>query len=222
MLLAIDSATRKVGVALYDGTQVIHEAVWESKNYHTVELAPAVQNALQKAKLAPEDIEVIAIAIGPGSFTGLRIGASLAKGLAMAQHIPLIGVSTFEILSAAQPLVDEQLAVVLQAGRSRLAVGWYKNEDESWVAKPDPELLTAEEFSKKIRKPTLVCGELDDNLRKVLGRKRKNVRLASPANSLRRPAFLAEIGWARWQAGETSTPTELAPKYLQTGDNIPL
>lgn len=222
MLLAIDSATRKVGVALYDGTQVIHEAVWESKNYHTVELAPAVHTALQRAKLVPEDIEVIAIAIGPGSFTGLRIGASLAKGLAMAQHIPLIGVSTFEILSAAQPLVDEQLAVVLQAGRSRLAVGWYKNEDEAWVAKPDPELLTAEEFSKKIRKPTLVCGELDDNLRKVLGRKRKNVRLASPANSLRRPAFLAEIGWARWQAGETSTPAELAPKYLQTGDNIPL
>ncbi len=222
MLLAIDSATRKIGIALYDGVQVIHEAVWESKNYHTVELAPAVQTALQRAKLTPEDIEVIALTIGPGSYTGLRIGAALAKGFSMARHIPLVGILTFEVLAAAQPVVDKQLAVVLQAGRTRLAVGWYKQEDGRWAPGPDPDLLTPEEFSKKIRKPTLICGELDDYTRKVLGRKRKNVTLASPANSLRRPAYLAELGWERWQAGETTAPAELAPQYLQTGEKLPL
>lgn len=221
MLLAIDSATRKIGIALYDGVQVIHEAVWESKNYHTVELAPAVQTALKRARLTADDIEVIALTVGPGSYTGLRIGAALAKGLSLARHIPLIGIPTFAVLAAAQPVVEENLAVVLQAGRSRLAVGWYKNEEGVWQRGSDPDLLTAEEFSKKIRKPTLVCGELNDKLRKVLGRKRKNVSIASPANSLRRPAYLAELGWGRWQAGETDDPAKLAPYYLQTGEDIP-
>ena len=69
--------------------------------------------------------------------------------------------------------------------------------------------------------PTLVCGELDKETLKILNRKRKNVFIVSPASGLRRPAFLAEIAWARWQAGETDDPALLAPNYLQTGENIP-
>jgi tRNA threonylcarbamoyladenosine biosynthesis protein TsaB len=222
MLLAIDSATRKIGIALYDGAQVIHEAVWHSVNRHTVELTPAIKNALNRAGYTIADVEVIGLAIGPGSYTGLRIGVAVAKGLALARHIPLVGVSTFDILAASQAVTPEyQLAVVLEAGRSRLAIGWYKAGENGWEPDSDPDLLTAEEFSKKITKPTVVCGELDEETRKVLGRKRKNVEMVSPAQSLRRPSYLAEIAWARWQAGEMDDPATLAPFYLQTGEDIP-
>jgi tRNA threonylcarbamoyladenosine biosynthesis protein TsaB len=222
MLLAIDSATRKMGIALYDGVQVLHEAVWSSVNRHSVELAPAIASALDRAGYSVKKLKVIGLAIGPGSYTGLRIGAALAKGLALSQHIPLVGVSTFDILAAAWPVDPEkQLAVVLQAGRGRLAVGWHQAGESGWETAKDPELLTSEELSKKIRKPTLVCGELDEDVLAVLGRKRKNVEIATPAQNLRRPAYLAEIAWARWQAGDTDDPAVLAPVYLQTGENIP-
>jgi hypothetical protein len=76
------------------------------------------------------------------------------------------------------------------------------------------EVLTAAELSQRIHSPTLVCGELAEEERRLLARKRKNVILASPAGALRRPAFLAELGWQRWQAGAVDDPASLAPIYL--------
>jgi tRNA threonylcarbamoyladenosine biosynthesis protein TsaB len=222
MLLALDTATKKIGIALYDGVEILHEAVWQSPFHHTTELSPAILESLQRARISIDQVKAIGLTIGPGSYTGLRIGAAVAKGLAYARKLPLIGVSTFEVIAAGQPLLpDAKLAAVIEAGRSRLGVGWFKAGEETWEQDKDPDLLTAPELSKRIRSLTLVCGELDGDLRKLLGRKRKNVVLASPAASLRRPAYLAELAWDRWQAGEIDDPAVLSPVYLQTGANIP-
>lgn len=222
MLLAIDTATRKIGIALYDGVQVLHESVWQSPYRHTVELTPAINQALVGAGLKITDLEVIGMTIGPGSYTGLRIGTAVAKGLALSRGMDLVAVSTFQPLAAAFPPNPEwKMAVVLEAGRGRLAVGWYEVQDSTWQPADEPELFTPEELSKKIRVPTLVCGEMDQQLRKLLGRKHKNVILATPAQSLRRPAYLAELAWERWQQGDLSDPETVAPIYLQTTENIP-
>jgi len=222
MLLAIDTATRKIGIALYDGVQVLHEAVWQSPFRHTIELTPAIDQALAGTRLKVADLEVVALTIGPGSYTGLRIGAAVAKGLALSRRLDMVAVSTFEALSAAFPPEPElKMAVILEAGRGRLAVGWFEVQSGTWQPAEPAGLLTPEELSKKIRIPTLVCGEMDQELRKLLGRKHKNVILATPAQSLRRPAYLAELAWARWQAGEVSDPETVAPIYLQTNEHIP-
>ncbi|MBN2044948.1 MAG: tRNA (adenosine(37)-N6)-threonylcarbamoyltransferase complex dimerization subunit type 1 TsaB [Anaerolineales bacterium] len=222
MLLAIDTATSKIGIALFDGISVLHEAVWQSPYRHTTELAPAIDACLVRAECSIEDLKAVGLAIGPGSYTGLRIGVAVAKGMALARSLDLIAVSTFEILAAAfTPRPDLQLVAVLEAGRGRFSVGWYQAAKDEWHASSPPELHTPETLSKAIRTPTLVCGELDDSLRKILGRKHKNVILASPSANLRRPALLAELAWARWQAGETDDPETLAPVYLQTTQNIP-
>ena len=221
MLLALDTSTRTVGVALYDGVQVLSESVWNSKDYHTVELAPAVAETLSKSGVNIEDLQALVVALGPGSFTGLRIGLALAKGIALVRHLPLIGIPTLDVLAASQPLDDLQLAAVLRAGRGRLAVGWYKAENSAWHSSGDVEILTPEELTQRIQSPTLVCGELEEEERRLLGRKRKNVALASPAQSLRRPAFLAELGWRRWQQEDVDDPATLAPFYLHYNEPIP-
>jgi tRNA threonylcarbamoyladenosine biosynthesis protein TsaB len=222
MLLALDTATRKIGIALYDGVEILHEAVWQSPFHHTVELSPAIKESLARARIKIEDVGALGLTLGPGSYTGLRIGAAAAKGIAYARKLPLVAVSTFEVIAAGQPLEpDVQLAAVIEAGRSRLGVGWFQAGESNWEVSKEAELLTAEELSKKIRSRTVICGELDGELRKLLGRKRKNAILASPASSLRRPAYLAELAWERWQAGEIDDPATLAPIYLQTGENIP-
>ncbi|HSF81193.1 MAG TPA: tRNA (adenosine(37)-N6)-threonylcarbamoyltransferase complex dimerization subunit type 1 TsaB [Anaerolineales bacterium] len=221
MLLALDTSTRSIGLALYDGVQVLCESIWNSKDYHTVELAPEVMNALDKAGVKVSDLTALAVAIGPGSFTGLRIGLAFAKGLALAQRLPLVGVGTMDILAACQPVQEIPLAVVLQAGRGRLAVGWYQAVDNDWHPQGEPEILAAEELHDRINKPTLVCGELSEPEQRLLSRKRVNVLLASPARSVRRPAVLAEIGWMRWQAGQSDPADALAPIYLHTHEAIP-
>ena len=221
MLLALDTSTRVLGIALYDGTQVLGETVWLSRDRHTVELAPAVDEILKRSGVLQADLKAVGVAIGPGSFTGLRIGLALAKGLALVHHLALIGVSTLDILAIAQPVQSFPMAVVLRAGRGRLAVGWYQVENTVWKFTGQLEVLTLEVFHRRITQPTLVCGELTENERRILARKHKNVLLASPAQSVRRPSFLAELAWQRWQSGQVDDPTILAPIYLHLNAPLP-
>jgi tRNA threonylcarbamoyladenosine biosynthesis protein TsaB len=200
---------------------VLSESLWISQDHHTVDLAPAVAQALSRPGAQVADLQALAVAIGPGSFTGLRIGLALAKGMALAHHLPLIGIPTLDVLAQAQPFSDLPLAAVLRAGRNRLAVGWYQVIHDRWKSSGKIEVLTAAELAQSIQRPTQVCGELTDEERRLLARKRKNVLLSSPAQSARRPAILAEIGWQRWQAGQVDDPATLAPIYLHTSAPIP-
>jgi tRNA threonylcarbamoyladenosine biosynthesis protein TsaB len=220
-MLAVDTATRTVGLAVYDGLQVLGETVWHSRDFHTVELIPAISELLTKARLSSADLGAIAVSIGPGSFTGLRIGMAAAKGICMARNLPLVGVPTLDALASAQPVRQLPLAAVLQAGRSRLAVGWYRAEEQLWVSTQEIEVMAPKELSMQIKSPTIICGELSADDRQILARKHKNIILTPPALSLRRPAFLAELGWKRWQDGDVDDPASLSPVYLHTKDPIP-
>jgi tRNA threonylcarbamoyladenosine biosynthesis protein TsaB len=221
MLLALDTSTRTVGVALYDGEQVLSEIAWTSKDYHTAELAPVVAEVLDRPGVQFSELNALAVALGPGSFTGLRVGLSLAKGLSLANHLALIGAPTLDVLAAAQPVHDLPMAAILRIGRGRLAVGWYLAVNGTWQPSGAAEALTAAELAQGIQQPTVVCGELTVDERRLLARKRKNVLLTSPALSMRRPAYLAEIGWQRWLAGKVDDPASLAPIYLHYGDPVP-
>ena len=220
MLLAVDTSTRQMGLALYDGAQVIGELLWHSRHYHTVELAPAVANLLARSGLKMDIIQALGVALGPGSFTSLRVGLSFIKGLALARHLPIIGLPTLDVLAVSQSTRDVPLAAVLQAGRGRLALNWYKAINGAWQATGEPLVTTAHELADKIKKPTIVCGELTADERKRLARKRINVQLASPAQCVRRPAVLAELAWERWQAGFQDDAAALAPIYLHVADPI--
>jgi len=170
--------------------------------------------------LLPGDLDVVAVATGPGSFTGLRIGLALAKGMALARRLDLIGVPTLDILAAAQPLVNLQMAAVLHVGRGRLAVGWYQPGTKAWKPIGKLEALTCETLAERIEAPTLVCGELTEEERRILNRRRKTITLATPARSLRRPSFLAEVAWKRWMAGKRDDPALLAPIYLHQQETV--
>ena len=221
MLLAIDTSTQSVGLALFDGAQILGEMIWQTHNHHTVEIAPAVDDLLRHTGVKPTDLQALAVALGPGSFTSLRIGLAITKGLALSLHLPVVGVPSLDILAAGQPVSDLALAAVLQAGRRRLAVGWYAAVDHQWQSQGEAKVMTVEELAQEIQKPTLVSGELTAAGRQLLARKWKNVTLASAAQSVRRPAHLAELGWKRWAAGKQEDPVALAPIYLHFAEAIP-
>lgn len=221
MLLAIDTSTSQMGLALYDGAQVLAESIWTSPLHHTAELAPAVTVLLKRCKLKVEDLAALGVAIGPGSFTALRVGLSFAKGLALARRLPLVGIPTLDVAAAAQPLAALPLVAVLQAGRAKLAVGWYEAGPQGWISRGAPKVETAESLARSIHNPTIVCGELHAEERQRLARKRVNIVLSTAANSVRRPAILAELAWERWKAGRVDDLSTLAPIYLHTSEPVP-
>ncbi len=223
MLLAVDTSTTQIGIALYDGTQVIGEMLWHGKLRHTTSLAPSVADLLERTNTQMDAIEALAIALGPGSFTSLRVGLAFVKGLALARRVPLIGIRTLDMLAAAQPVSapDLGLVAVLQAGRGRLAVARYHAPDgQMWQPAGEPTVMRIDELMESIHSPTLVCGELSADERKALA-DADRVQLGSPTQCTRRPAFLAELAWKRYQANDTDDAASLAPIYVHVGEPIP-
>jgi tRNA threonylcarbamoyladenosine biosynthesis protein TsaB len=166
-----------------------------------------------------ENIRAVGVALGPGSFTSLRVGLSLVKGLAVARHLPLVGIPTLDIYAASQPISKLPLLAAIQAGRGRLAVGWYKGTKNGWQAKGPARVASIETLIEEFEAPSIVCGEFTAQERQRLAE--ANVKLVSPAQSLRRPSILAELAWKRWQNGETDDEATLAPIYLHTAEPIP-
>lgn len=219
MLLAVDTSTAQVGLALYDGAQVIAECAWRSSRRHTVELAPAISDLLNRCGLTMDDVHALGVALGPGSFTSLRVGLALVKGLALSKHIPLIGIPTLDILAHAQPASKHPLICAIQAGRGRFAIGVYKSSRKGWQAQGQARVVSLEALTDEVKSPSVMCGEFSaEEIQKI---KNENIHLASPAQSVRRPAMLAELAWARWQAGDVDDEASLAPIYLHTDGSLP-
>jgi tRNA threonylcarbamoyladenosine biosynthesis protein TsaB len=218
MLLAIDTATRVAGLALYDPKRslILGEELWRSANRHTVELMPRLVRLMEQQQVNASELTGLAISLGPGSFTGLRIGLGVAKGLALACDLPLVGVPTLEVV--ARPHMTQRLPIVaiLQAGRGRICTGYYTRHRGRWRRQGEYELTTLERLCQSVAEPVLFCGELQASDTQLIRDKLGIIAsIASPASSQRRAAFLAEQGWERLSRGDADDAASLSPIYLQ-------
>ena len=216
MILAIDSSTQWMGLALYDGSQILYEKVWRTNRRHTVELVPSIQNIFKETGLEITALKAIAVALGPGSFTSMRIGLAVAKGLALSLHIPVIGVPSLDISAYGQPIQDLPMFCILKVGRGRFAAREYRSNGKTWEVAGELLTLTPKELEERITSPTIICGEIDAEDRRTLERRWRNALVANPAANMRRPAHLAEIAWTRLAANEVDDPISLAPIYVHT------
>jgi tRNA threonylcarbamoyladenosine biosynthesis protein TsaB len=217
LLLAIDTATRLAGLALYDGERVHAEMMWQSHNNHSVELMPALDRMLAQQGVGPEHLAALAVAMGPGSFTGLRIGLSVAKGLAQALEIPIYGVPTLDILTVPHSEQRRPVWAVIQAGRGRLCAALYRRRRGRWRQDGDLHLTTVQELATLTTGRCLVCGELSPDEQAALAEQSVgDLVFAGPSMTVRRPACLAELGWERFLSGEADDLATLSPVYLHT------
>lgn len=225
MLLALDTATQMLSVALHDGDEVIYEQLWRTRNHHTVELAPAVEAALARTEGAA--LTAMAVATGPGTYSGLRAGVAFAKGLAVTLGVPLVGMTTLDILAAGQPPFQGTLAAVVSAGRSRLAASTYTQRNKRWKQRRPPETITWDALLESLEGPSLISGEIDAEGHAKIAAAREAgapLTLAPAPQRTRRAAWLAEEAWARLRedAGrmiaEAYDPVNVAPVYVKTRD----
>lgn len=214
MLLAIDTASQFMSVALHDGRQILFESTWRTANNHTIELTPAIRHALSQSKLSPQDLTTIAVSKGPGSFTGLRIGMGVAKGLVLALGATLVAVPTLEIVAASIPFFEGQLVAALQAGRGRVCAQQFEWKRDSWIPAAPVEIASWDQLISAVEEETLFAGEIDDAGHSLLDATERPVRIAPGAAALRRAGFLAEIAWARVDADEVDDPASVTPIYV--------
>lgn len=220
MILAIDTSTARLGIAVYNGVEILGESCWTSPNRHTVSLAPAVEELLSSLEVDKKKLKAVAVALGPGSFTSLRVGLSFAKGISLGSGIPVIGVPTLDITASQQPIGDTPLCAFLQAGRGKLAASFYNVRRGKWTSDGEIGVYSAESLSERITEPTLLTGEFDGEMRTVF-RKNKNIKMSAPAASLRRAGYLAESAWKLLEKGNLPPVSSLAPIYLHTHEPIP-
>ena len=216
MILAIDTATRWTGLALHDGSAVIAEHGWRSTNTQTVEVAPSIERMLARAAVPAESLKGIAVALGPGSYTGLRIGLGLAKGMALAHQTPLIGVPTLDIVAAALPQMPGALVVIAEAGRRRITAGIYAwQAAQGWQAPDLPSNTTWEVLLEQLEPPAVLTGEIAPRAMKQIRAAGKGLRAVRAVDRVRRAGYLAEVGWQRLRKGMVDNAAELTTIYLR-------
>lgn len=227
MLLALDTATRQSGLALVDGETLIAELNWTSSDNQTVELLPRLNQILAWHNLSPGDVQAVAVSLGPGSFTGLRVALSLAKGMAVAHDLPLLGVPTLDASALPFVAADRPVCAVAPAGRGRIYWATYaatSNELRhlpvdlgTWQGwRSEYQLSDVQALPGMLREPTILVGEMPtasytDSTAALAGWS----ILRAPAATTRRAAAVAALGWHRWRAGDLDPAASLTPIYLQ-------
>ena len=202
-LLAIDTSTDWAGIALTDGRDWA-ELNWSSGRHQTVQVLPEIERLLRRMGTSVSEVGAITVAIGPGSFSGLRVGLSLAKGFALAESIQLIGVSTLEATVYGWDPAGRVVGVI-RAGRRRSV--WAERTNLQQVRSVERKDLVA-----AIPSGSVVVGEVDDEVAADLAAAGHHLP-ADPARR-RRAGTLAAIGWRRWQSDDVDDPAALEPVYI--------
>ncbi len=209
LLLALDTSTSTASVALFDGQRVLSETTWLAGREHSTRLLVEVDAAFERIGRTPTELTGLVVARGPGSFTGVRVALSVAKGMAAGLKIPMWGVSSLDVLAHAAGEVELPVRAVLEAGRGRYATGLYEHGHPTEAAR----LATVAQIEEMIPGPTLVIGELSDEARRQL-QGHPYARVTTPAACLRRAGYLAELGWRLAQSGDPGDPQSLDALYV--------
>ena len=202
MLLAIDTSTRIMSLALHSGDTLLSECTLTVGRNHGVYLAPMIQQILKQSNVDVSELTAMAVSIGPGSYTGLRIGVSLAKGMAAVNRLPLVGISTLDTIAAGQSYYNTRytLVAVVPAGRGRVISGTYRGKKGRWVVKDEPILQTWDDLLESVEERIYLTGEISAEGLEAVQRAQsvgKGITLLPPAERLRRAGFLAEEAWRR-------------------------
>ncbi|MBL8163898.1 MAG: tRNA (adenosine(37)-N6)-threonylcarbamoyltransferase complex dimerization subunit type 1 TsaB [Anaerolineae bacterium] len=223
MLLAIDTATQVMSLALHDGRSLLAEQTWHTANNHTLELTQGIHQMLARCGVDIAQVTALGVSVGPGSYSGLRVGVATAKGIAAVRGLPVIGVSALDTLAAAQPHVTQSsLIAVVQAGRERIVVGRYQWRKGRWGARGTMQLMDWETLIASVDGAVHVTGEVNEGGYEALRAAQERgvpITLTPAVYRLRRAGFLAEEAWTRYHAAPSGFPADrLVPIYIKTQD----
>jgi len=240
LLLALDTSTHQASVALCDEQTLYGEYTWQIGSNHSVELLERIQRlVVVDCGSSLQAIDGVTVAIGPGSFTGVRVAVATAKAFAFALHKPLVGVSTLEIIAAQQDKWRGPVCSILEAGRSELYAACYLFDERDSNGEITHHIRQLSEYlmlspqqlvthlsehmnqwagvpGKRQVSPILFCGELSETTRQVIYEQMQGKSLfIDNLQATRRASSLALLAIQRLDEGKIEDPMLLEPLYLR-------
>lgn len=213
-LLALDTSTLHAAVAIGTVTGAVHTASPDPAQRHGRNLVPTIRDLLREAGLAPRDLGGIAVGIGPGSYTGLRIGVTAAKTLAYALSTPLVSLDSLEILARNAPDDALRVAVIADAQRGELYTAEFVREAPAapLIRATPTQIEPQDVWLTRLAQGTHVLGPGLERLRSPLA---DVYRRADPAASWPDPIHLLNLAREAWASGRRDAPWFLEPQYLR-------
>src|SRR5256886_8774518 len=214
VLLALDTSTEWASVALFDGRDVLGEETWRAQRRHGDELFGAIERLLLSTRTALASVDRIAVATGPGSFTGLRVAIAAGQGIARGSGASLVGISTLDVLAYPHAPSKLRTCPLLPAGRDQYYAAFYQERNRKWMRRSPFIVASLAEICRQIGTHTLIVGEVDQDAEQVLMALLGQTELfASPASRVRRAGFLAELGWKELEA--SPQVSQIEPLYVR-------
>lgn len=217
-ILALETSAKSVSAAVAENGVILAAAYQNNGLTHSRTLMPLVDSMLCNASLTLDDIDLIAVAHGPGSFTGLRIGVSAAKGLAWAKGLPCCGVSTLEAMARGVSDFDGLIVCAMDARRQQIYHALFRSENGQLTRLCDDCAIGLEELVDHLRRlpqPKLVVGDGAQLCYDHLTTAGISCRLASPDHRFQNAAGAALAAADMARTGHTCTAQELQPVYLR-------
>jgi tRNA threonylcarbamoyladenosine biosynthesis protein TsaB len=220
LLLSIESATRVMSVAVLEGETLLAEISTFDDRVHSERLLPAIDQLLRIADLRLDEIEAFAISIGPGSFTGLRIGLATLKGLALGSDRPVVAVPTLAALTVAGAGAVGPVAALLDARRDEVYAACFERSGDVGPPLIPDAVFSAEDLAAALPRPcTVVVGEGTEGVASAAAERARDGMALLPAALGQARAFHVGLLGARLLAGgEAQRSEDLVPRYVRRAE----
>lgn len=216
LLLGIESSGLTCAVAVSREGELLAEISAHIKNIHSQKLAPFVDYIIQTANIAKQDLNAVVLSAGPGSFTGLRIGYSVGKGLAHALNIPIIEVPTLDVWVYQAGFQPQPVMPVIDAHRGEIFCAVYRWEETNFRREDDYVLISPQELPQLLQTPVIVTGadaqKLQPQLEKFLPR---GSRILNPSPKAPQTWALLQLGWQKFRQHQISDVNSCEPFYMR-------
>lgn len=220
-ILAMDTATLVSSVAVATEERVLAELTAETRFTHSETLVPHIDKVLQLADTKREELSAVAVSLGPGSFTGLRIGLAAAKAISYALSIPLVGVPTLEVLAAAFPSPGALIAPLIDAQKGNAYFALYRSTEDGLICEKEVVVASPQEIVATIAEekcPVTLAGDFARKLVVKGVELPKNATLAPITHIMPRAALVAARAMIRLENGEGKNPMDLEPIYVRRSE----
>jgi tRNA threonylcarbamoyladenosine biosynthesis protein TsaB len=211
-VLAVETSTLSGGAALLDGERVVGEYTLDVRITHSERLMAAIDQLLSDARWTARDLEGLAVSVGPGSFTGLRVGLSTVKGLALALAIPVAAVPTLDAMAAMLPYAALPVCPVLDARKREVYASLYRWDGLGMRRQWDYLVIAPDDLARRLDEPVIVVGDGAESISSPFARRVEPPR-RGPA-----PAVVGALGHSRLAIGDTVAVADLVPIYLRPSE----
>jgi tRNA threonylcarbamoyladenosine biosynthesis protein TsaB len=218
-ILAIDTATATCSVAIGHDNSVVSEILRDRGKTHASMVMNLVDQALSAAGMKTKDIDAYAVTVGPGSFTGLRIGLAAVKGLAFSHNKPIAGIMSLDALAAPIPASTADICAMIDARRGEVYAALYRWDAGRLISRRPPEAVSPETVLAEITGPTIFVGDGAVAYRNlILSRSLEGAVLATTEQHMLRASVVARLGMDRILSGQALDAFRLMPVYLRKSD----